>query len=365
MTIIGYSNDVCSIRKGFHYDKQTSLYDQITSVFGKTGPRNCPADSPAIFWPVFPPRFYTSTAICNYGSSAVFQDGLSWYNPVAAGVFRAKEHTGDSQSSTLYHRSEGTAANAKKNAFKALLGKIFDRARACGLANQSSSNVCSADSTGLEDHYVSRHFIMRQNSRTSRYRRWTKLLIVADNDTHLIGSAAVSVGPSTDCHQLQDVVGMAVDNMPVKSLLADSGFDSEYNHRICREQFGIGSTVIAVNDRNLKYGKIGGFFRRKMKRYFPKVKYRQRWQIESVFSRFKRRLGYHLTARKDSSRTLECYLRVLTYNMMILYLLFTKSFFINLFYKANLIKIIFRHPCRDIFCTFSRSRTDKGRFAQP
>ena len=167
---------------------------------------------------------------------------------------------------------------------------------------------------------------MRQNNRTSKYRRWTKLLIIADNDTHLIGSALVSAGPSTDCHQLKDALEMAIDNMTVKCLLADSGFDSEYNHRICREQFGIDSTVIAVNDRNLKYGRTSGFYRRKMKKHFSRAKYRQRWQIESIFSRFKRRLGYHLTTRTDSSRTMECYLRVLTYNLMILYLLFKRAF---------------------------------------
>lgn len=327
MTIIGYSNDTYyPAWKGFRYGKKTSFYDQIASCSGKTGSQNSSRNSAAIFRPAFTTRFYTGSSFRNYGSSPVLQDGLPRHNPATEGVIRDKRCSGSNQAATFYHHSKGTTEDVKKNIFDSLLGKIFDQARECGLAGKPSSHLCSADSTGLENHYVSRHFIMRQNCRTAKYRRWTKLLIVVDNDTHLIGSAAVSIGPSTDCHQLPEVLAMAVGHMPIKSLLADSGFDSEYNHRICREQFGISSTMIPVNDRNLKYGQTGGFFRRRMKKNFPKVKYGQRWQIESVFSRFKRRLGYHLTARRESSRTMECYLRVLTYNLMILYLLFKKSF---------------------------------------
>jgi len=330
MTIIGYRNDIyCRAWKGFHYGKKTSFYDQIASCTGKTSSPNRPANPLALFRPQFSTRFYAGSAVCNYDTSSVLQNRLSRHNPVAGGLKRDKKCSWLKKAAALYHRPKGSAENAKKNAFNGMLAEIFQRARDCGLAEKSSSNICTADSTGLEDHYVSRHFIMRQGGRTGKYRRWTKLLVVADNDTHLIGSALVSAGPSTDCHQLEDVLEMAIGNMPVRSLLADSGFDSEYNHRICREQFGINSTVIAVNDRNLKYGRTGGFYRSKMKRHFPKAKYRQRWQIESVFSRFKRRLGYHLTARRDSSRTVECYLRVLTYNLMILYLLFKKSFLLT------------------------------------
>ncbi|MBU1261002.1 MAG: transposase [Planctomycetes bacterium] len=62
-----------------------------------------------------------------------------------------------------------------------------------------------------------------------------------------------------------------------------------------------------------------------MKQRFPAASYRKRWHIESVFSRFKRRLGNALTARTNESRTCECLLRVLTYNLMIVLFSFKKS----------------------------------------
>jgi len=50
-----------------------------------------------------------------------------------------------------------------------------------------------------------------------------------------------------------------------------------------------------------------------------KRKYRQRWQVESVVSRLKRRLGYASRARRNETRATECLVRVLAYNLMILY----------------------------------------------
>jgi hypothetical protein len=121
-------------------------------------------------------------------------------------------------------------------------------------------------------------------------------------------------------------VAQAATNLPIDRLLADAGYDAEANHRFCRQQLNIRSTIIPVNERGRKKGELAGHYRNQMKNNFPKRKYRQRWQVESVMSRMKRRLGYALRGRTDESRGTECSLRVLTYNLMILYLLFTKNF---------------------------------------
>jgi transposase len=101
-------------------------------------------------------------------------------------------------------------------------------------------------------------------------------------------------------------------------LLGDAAFDSEENHRLCREDLGVRSTVIPLNRRNSgrKWPKTR--YRRQMKKRFHKRKYGQRWQAESAFSRHKRRLGSALRGRSDTARQRECYLRVLTHNIMLL-----------------------------------------------
>lgn len=326
MAITNNRRTLCCKRwKGFHYGK-TSVYDQIASGPGKTSPKNRPRGSAGILGLAQPTRLYTSPTLCHFGPSAVFPDRLSRYSQTLGGTHAGQERIGSDQAATLYDSTKGTAKDAKKNIFQGLLGKIFDHAKQSGLIKRSSTHSCCIDSTGLENHYVSRHFLKRRGGRTQKYRRWTKLTIVCENKTHLIASAVVSTGPSTDCHYLEPAVAAAVEQIPITTLLADSGFDAEYNHRLCRDKFGILSTVIKVNDRNLKYGRTGGLFRRKMKQRFPAKRYRQRWQIEAVFSRFKRRLGNALTARTNTSRTAECLLRVLTYNLMVVLLTFQKSY---------------------------------------
>ncbi|MHC4461560.1 MAG: transposase [Planctomycetota bacterium] len=55
-----------------------------------------------------------------------------------------------------------------------------------------------------------------------------------------------------------------------------------------------------------------------MKRCFPKKLYGQRWQIETVFSMFKRNLASAVRARLHYSQVREICLRVLAHNLMIL-----------------------------------------------
>ena len=110
---------------------------------------------------------------------------------------------------------------------------------------------------------------------------------------------------------------------------------------MCRNELNIRSTVIPVNDRNRKNGQPTSYYRNLMKQEFPKEIFGQRWQVESVFSRFKRKLGYALRATTEQSRAIECLMRVLTYNFMIL--LFTCKYG---FYRAQRLLNISRMPLR-------------------
>jgi len=310
--------------KGFHNGK-TACYDQIANSVGKTGVENRSESLAAILRSSKSARFQTVPDIRDTDTSPVLQNRLSRHNQDFAGASKYKRCSGTEQAASLYHHSKGSAEDAKKNIFQGLLAAIFNYARACRLIKSGSSHICSIDSTGMENHYVSRHFLQRKGLRTEKYRRWTKLTAVCENQSYLIASAVVSAGPSTDCHYLEPAVEQAVRQVSIDTLLADSGYDAEYNHQLCREKFGIRSTVIPVNDRNLKYGRTSGQHRRRMKQRFAACSYRKRWHIESVFSRFKRRLGNSLTARKNESRICECLLKVLTYNLMIVLFTFKKS----------------------------------------
>lgn len=156
-------------------------------------------------------------------------------------------------------------------------------------------------------------------------KKWPKLTLVAHTTSHLIVSSVMSTGPSQDAPLFEPALVRASWNLEIDRLLADGGYDSEGNHRLAREGLGIRSTVINLNRRGKGTGRTPSprkwartRYRRQMYRRFHRRKYGQRWQAESVISRFKRRLGSALRGRSDQARERESDLRVLTHNLMIL-----------------------------------------------
>src|SRR5207302_4482426 len=138
--------------------------------------------------------------------------------------------------------------------------------------------------------------------------------------------AAVTTGTSNDSPQVAPSLTQAALAVVWERVLADAAFDAEEHHRYAREDLGVRSTVIPINrrGRGRKWPKTR--YRRQMVRRFRKKPrgsrhqrvYGQRWQAESAFSRHKRLLGSALRGRSDGSRGRECYLRVLTHNLMLL-----------------------------------------------
>ena len=181
------------------------------------------------------------------------------------------------------------------------------------------------DATGLESRHTSRYFFKRAGRRhTSRL--WTKLTVAVDTGSHFLTGASATTGPSNDSPQFTPVMTQASLAVTWDRVLADAAFDSEDHHRYPREDLGVRSTVIPINRRGrgrkwpqTKYRRqMVKRFRRKPKGSRHRRVYGQRWQVESAFSRHKRLLGSALSARSDASRERECYIRVLTHNLMLL-----------------------------------------------
>jgi hypothetical protein len=192
----------------------------------------------------------------------------------------------------------------------------------CGLIPQKPT--VAVDATGLDSRHASRYFVARsQGEHTAR--SWPKLTIACDTHSHFIAGATVTTGPTNDSPQFAPVLLLASLMILWDRALADAAFDSEGHHRLTREDLGIRSSVIPINPRGHD-GEPGGKYRRQMVRRFrPKPAgsrhkrvFGQRWQIESAFSRHKRRLGSAIAGRSEDSRKRECYLRVLTHNLMLL-----------------------------------------------
>lgn len=201
---------------------------------------------------------------------------------------------------------------------------VFADAHAAGLIDEKPE--AAIDSTGLEAHMRSAHYARRRRDGNRRYRKrkYPKLTIVCHTASHLIAAALAGVGPSYDVKLFEPAMLRACWNLDIDRLLADSGYDSEPNHRMAREHLGIRSTVISLNRCGRRRHKLGrrplpkGRYRRQMACHFQRRKYGQRWQVESIISRIKRRLGAVLRGRSDAARQRESDLRVWTHNLMIL-----------------------------------------------
>jgi len=171
----------------------------------------------------------------------------------------------------------------------------------------------------MESGHASRHYVLkREKYRPFVWHRWPKLTVVCHTNSHLFVAAVVSQGPGADHVEFGPAIRQACSHLGLDRLLGDTGYDSEGNHRLAREELGIRSTVFPLNPRNSGDRCPKTRYRRQMKTQFPCRKYRQRWQVESCISRHKRRLGSALRARQDATREAECYVRVLTHDLMVL-----------------------------------------------
>ncbi len=173
------------------------------------------------------------------------------------------------------------------------------------------------DATGLDTRHVSRHYA-RRKGRRYRMRRFTLLAVACHTQSHLLAAAEARVGPTNESPLFADLLDQAVPLARWDRVLADRAYDAEHNHATARDDSSIRSTVIPVNRRGGGRRWPKSKYRRQQRRRFHKVKYRQRWQVESAFSRHKRRLGPALGARSDPAREREARLRVLTHNLMLL-----------------------------------------------
>ena len=166
--------------------------------------------------------------------------------------------------------------------------------------------LAAVDSSGLESHHVSRYFVRRRSRepslwQTTTYIRFPKLGVVCDCRNHLILSTLLTRGPSPDVNQLQRTLMPAIRRVPIKTLLADAGYESESNHVLCREQLGVESIIPTTQrGRPRKDGaarSTRGHYRRQMVTRLDKTQYGQRWQVETLFSMIKRNLGSALRSR--------------------------------------------------------------------
>lgn len=218
--------------------------DQIASSSGKGGIENSKRFFAKIFTSLFSKTIYAVPIVRHSGSETVFKNRLSRHNTIADRFFRFTQSLRIREYSALFDTLLCRKKATKKRAFEILLASIFKLAREIGLIDEKSE--AAIDSTGLETHHISRHFVAC-TKRPSYFRRtWPKVTIVCDTFTHLIASCIVTRGPGYDFPLFEKALCNVTKEVEFDRILADAGYDSEKNHLLGREVFGM-ETIIALN----------------------------------------------------------------------------------------------------------------------
>jgi hypothetical protein len=224
-----------------------------------------------------------------------------------------------------------------------LMAERFARARLLRLGHKP----LAVDSTCFEQRHRSVHYDRRcrhlglkagvedrkqaekpgswgQSVNASRRRKISampKLSIAVATHCHLVLAAKVRVGNGSDAPDFDDLLLRSRNRAPVKTVVADAGYDSEANHCIARQQMNVRSIISPGIGRPTSKPPRGRWRRHMAKRFAKKADqklYAQRSQSETVHSMIKRNQGSALRSRTPQRRKQEMLLRVLTHNIALL-----------------------------------------------
>jgi hypothetical protein len=188
---------------------------------------------------------------------------------------------------------------------------------------KKSARQVALDSTGLFLHHTSRYYEWRAR-RERGQRGWLKWAGALWTDPQLLLAQLVRPAPAGDFADLVPLAASAFHVLPYTQLVADGGYDSESNHRFCREELQVESLIPAHNRRGTRAKTT---YRRKMQRMLgvrgterqgtPRAlrDYGQRWKAETLMSVLKRKWGECLSARQATMQQLQALLRGVVYNL--------------------------------------------------
>jgi len=166
----------------------------------------------------------------------------------------------------------------------------------------------AADSTGMQIGSASAHYQSRTGKKSSRY---VKLSVAVICGLLLPAALVADMGPSPDAKQMPELLSQAIHTTRPRALYADKGYDAEWVHQFCREDWGVKSWIPPVP--KTPDGSIKTPHRSRMIN-LPAC-YGRRWHVESFFSGLKRSTLSTLSSRKTNTLLAEAAFRVLAYTI--------------------------------------------------
>jgi hypothetical protein len=148
------------------------------------------------------------------------------------------------------------------------------------------------DTTGYQLNHSSRHY----EQRTGLRKRFMKHVLSVDTNKIAIICSDGKRSYVNDNKTFKPIAKKTREIIPIGDLSADRGFDAEENHRFAYEELGV-KTVAIPPRKDIPAYKTKGWYRKRLRRHFPKDVYNEREKIETVHSVEKRKFGDELRSR--------------------------------------------------------------------
>jgi len=165
------------------------------------------------------------------------------------------------------------------------------------------------DATGFGHTQASYYYTKRIKLR----RKFVKMSAISDMKKQLVCAIKIRHRQRHDSVDFVPLLQKANGIIPIGTVVADKGYDSEKNH-VAANNLGIAS-IIPPRYEYVPVYKTRGYHRKMLKRQgYDSVTYHQRNKCETIFSVIKRMFGDNVTSRKISTQNRELMYRVIAYN---------------------------------------------------
>jgi len=181
-------------------------------------------------------------------------------------------------------------------------------AEAAEEADGTACREAAMDATGLETSSASAHYVSRSGRRRKGF---VKVSVIVLGGSLIPASAVFGYGPGNDKTHARELMAKASSSVRPDILYADAGYDAEWVHRYCHEDWGVMPVIKPVKHKD---GPPGGVYRSLMTdKTLKKLGYGRRWLVETYNSALKRTTGSTLNARTGRGRMIDAAMKVLAY----------------------------------------------------
>lgn len=172
--------------------------------------------------------------------------------------------------------------------------------------------IAGIDGTGVNTRRGCVHYYKRIG-RKSKRKDFIKVVNVSDMKTQLVTAIKIRKKTRHDNVDFKPLMKKTRKVVRIKRGVGDKGFDAQKNHTLME---ALGAEFIApVKNKNVSIHRTKGVHRKKLKRYFPKTKYRQRSKAETIFSVIKDKYGKVIRSVVFHMQKIELLTRFLAYNL--------------------------------------------------